>query len=121
MSKFSRLASLSIAAAALLSGAAFAQEAVYELPQPAVSTVSRTAVQAELAAARAAGTLQATEADFQKLPQLASAKSRAVVRGEVLAIGADELHAVDREPQGFDAPVAKLRPAAAPALMAALR
>lgn len=120
MLKLSRLASLSIAAT-LLSGAAFAQEAVYELPQPATSSVNRAAVQAELAAARSAGTLQATEADFQKLPQLASAKTRAIVRGEVLAVGADELHAVDREPQGFDAPVAQLRPTAAPALLAALR
>jgi hypothetical protein len=120
MLKLSRLASLSIAAT-LLSGGAFAQEAVYELPQPAASSLSRAAVQADLAAARAAGTLQTTEADFQKLPQLASAKSRSAVLGEVLATGADALHAVDREPQGFDAPLAQLRPTAAPALMASLR
>lgn len=93
-----------IAALALgFGGAAFAQEATYDYPQPATSSVTRAAVLAELAQARADGTLQVTEANWPALPAFVAQKSRNDVRGEAIAARASgELQARTGEPQSFD-------------------
>ena len=112
----------SFAALAAFAGSARAEDATYELPQPAVSTKTRAEVRAELLQARAAGTLLATEADFQKQPVFASTKSRAEVQSEVRAAAASgELDAQTGEPQGFAAPRIALRRAATPVITAARR
>jgi Domain of unknown function (DUF4148) len=90
---------LSLAAAFAFSGAAHAQEATYELPQPAVSSKTRAQVQAEVHQARAAGTLQPTEAGW---PQVAFVpqKTRAEVKAETLAaIASGEVRLLNAEPQ----------------------
>ncbi|MBI5721210.1 MAG: DUF4148 domain-containing protein [Burkholderiales bacterium] len=84
-------------------GQAFAQEATYELPQPAVSTKTRAEVRAELLQARQEGTVLATEADFQRQPAFVAAKSRAEVAAESRA-DVVASRALTAEPYGFDAP-----------------
>lgn len=89
------------AAFGAFSGSALAQEATYELPQPAVSTVKRADVRAELLQARRDGTLLATEADFQKNATFVAGKSRATVTAEARAASVQS-HAAYGEPHGFD-------------------
>ncbi len=108
MNTISRLAALAVFSASVAaSGAAFAQEATYELPLPAVSTTSRAAVQAELLQARADGTLRVTEADLNRHDPVQSLRSRADVRAETLAARASgELQAVGADDNSFDGHVA---------------
>ena len=70
-----------IAVSFAAAGTAFAQEATYELPQPATSSITRAQVQADLAQARADGSLRVTEADYQKGTPSESIRSRAEVQG----------------------------------------
>jgi len=98
----------SVAAAVLIAAAASAsaQEATYELPQPAVSTTTRAAVVDALREARAEGTLLANEYDRQAWNAVASTRTRAEVRAEARAAAASgELQALVAEPMGFDGPV----------------
>lgn len=96
-----RTSTLFAALAIGFAGTAFAQEATYELPQPASSTVSRAAVLAELAQARSQGTLQVSEANWPALPAFVAQKSRDQVRGEAIAARAGGLEAYG-EPHSFD-------------------
>ena len=90
---------LSFAAA----GAALAQEATYELPQPLSSATSRAQVQAELQQARANGTLRVTEGDFQKPTPFIAQRSRADVQAETLAaIASGEIAARNSEHGSYD-------------------
>jgi Domain of unknown function (DUF4148) len=91
---------LSFAAA----GAALAQEATYELPQPLTSTTSRAQVQAELQKARADGSLRVTEGDFQKSAPFVAQRSRSDVKAETLAaITSGEVAARNGEHGSYDA------------------
>src|SRR5688572_18007203 len=95
------LAALSLSFAA--AGSAFAQEATYELPQAAASSVSRADVLAELKQARADGTLQLTEFDRNQGERFVAQRSRDEVRAETLAaIRSGELQALNRDHNGFD-------------------
>jgi Domain of unknown function (DUF4148) len=92
---------LSFAAA----GAALAQEATYELPQPLTTTTSRAQVQAELQKARADGTLRVTEGDFQKSAPFVAQRSRVDVQAETLAaIASGEITARNSEHGAYSAP-----------------
>ncbi|HMM87513.1 hypothetical protein [Azohydromonas sp.] len=98
----------SVAAAVLIAAAASAsaQEATYELPQPATSATTRAAVADALREARAQGTLQATEYDRHAWSDVASTRTRAEVRAEARAAAErGELQALIAEPMGFDGPV----------------
>jgi hypothetical protein len=97
------VAAVALAGLAGLAAPAFAQEATYELPQPAVSAKTRAEVHAEVLQARRDGTLLATEADFQRQPTFVAVRSRAAVIAEVRADGGAS-HALAGEPHGFDAP-----------------
>jgi hypothetical protein len=97
------LAAVAVAALAGVTGQAFAQEATYELPLPAVSSTTRADVRAELLQARQAGTILVTEADFQRQPVFVSTLSRAAVVAEARA-DAGAAKALTGEPHGFDAP-----------------
>jgi len=110
-----------IAVSFAAAGTAFAQEATYELPQPATSSVTRAQVQADLAQARADGSLRVTEADYQKGAPSESIRSRADVRAETLtAIANGEVHLLNSEQNSFDViarsamPETNLRTAQAP-------
>jgi len=107
--------------AIVAASAATAQEATYELPQPAVSTTTRAAVVADLAKARADGKLQMTELDRQAWGPFVSTRSREDVRAETLAAAASgELQALHRETNSFDGHVpAGARPAASNTVAAA--
>jgi hypothetical protein len=83
MKTTSVLAALVLTVAA--SGAAQAQEATYEYPQPAVSAKTRADVQAELFAARADGSAKAWSTTYNPLALARSQKSREQVRAERLA------------------------------------
>jgi hypothetical protein len=109
----------SIIAAALVLAAATsvsAQEATYELPQPAASTTTRAAVTAELAQARADGSLQVTESDRQAWAPFVATRSRAEVAAETRAAAASgELQALHGETNSFDGQtMSRAKPAAAP-------
>jgi hypothetical protein len=93
-----------IAAVSLaFAGAAFAQEATYQLPQPAVSQKTRAEVIAELQQARANGQLTVTEAQRQAYAPFVSTRTRADVRAETLAaLASGEVRALSAEPSGFD-------------------
>ena len=83
-------------------GTALAQEATYELPQPASSSVTRAQVQAELAQARADGSLLVTEADYQRRAPFESQFSRAEVKAETLAaIASGEVQLLNSEQSSF--------------------
>jgi hypothetical protein len=79
------IAALSFAA----SGAAFAQEATFRLPQPVISTVSRAHVEAQLAKARADGTLPFGQADVMPIQRGHSTLTRAEVRAQTMKALAD--------------------------------
>ena len=103
----------SVAAAVLIAvaaGSASAQEATYELPQPAVSTTTRAAVVDALNQARAAGTLQVSEYDRQAFDAVvASTRTRAEVRAEARAAAErGEVQALIAEPIGFSGPVIRV-------------
>lgn len=103
-----------IAVSFAAAGTAAAQEATYELPQPASSTLSRAQVQADLAQARADGSLRVTEADFQRSTPFESQRSRAEVRAEARAAmvsGVAQL--LNSEPSGFSVDVPGTEPEAA--------
>lgn len=103
-----------IAVSFAATGAAFAQEATYELPQPATSSVTRAQVQADLAQARADGSLRVTEADYQKSAPFTSVLSRDAVRAETLAaIASGEVHLLNSEQNSFDGVIARTTPAVA--------
>jgi hypothetical protein len=113
----------SIIAAALVLAAATsvsAQEATYELPQPAVSTTTRAAVTAELRQARTDGTLQVSESDRQAWTPFIATRSRAEVAAETRAAAASgELQALHGETNSFDGrAVSGAKPATAPMLAA---
>ncbi len=85
------------------SGAAVAQEAIYEYPQALKSQTTRAAVLAELQAARADGTLQVHERSFHQEPRFVSQTSRDRVRAEArTARQSGQTAALTAEPQGFD-------------------
>ncbi|MCU0923305.1 MAG: DUF4148 domain-containing protein [Burkholderiaceae bacterium] len=91
-----------IAVSFAAAGTAFAQEATYELPQPASSTVTRAQVQAQLAQARAEGNLLVTEADYQKGAPFESQFTRAEVKADTLAaIASGEVQLLNREQNSF--------------------
>jgi hypothetical protein len=103
-----------IAVSFAAAGTAFAQEATYELPQPASSTLSRAQVQAELAQARADGSLRVTEADYQKSAPFTSALSRDAVRAETLAaIASGEVRLLNSEQNSFSVVTSSTLPEAA--------
>lgn len=113
---------LAVAAAAFATfgGQAHASEATYELPQLAVSAMTRAEVRAELLQALREGTLLATEADFQRRSEFLATKSRAQVSAELRA-DAGAAHALTAEPHGFDAPIGSAHPAQAQAINSARR
>jgi hypothetical protein len=108
---------LALAAAASVS----AQEATYELPQPAVSTTTRAAVTGEMLQARADGTLQVTEFDRQAWGPFVATRSRAEVVAEPRAAAASgELQALHGETNSFDGQImSRANPASAPVVAAA--
>ncbi len=109
------LAALALSLAA--SGAALAQEATYEYPQPIVAAKSRDQVKAELLAARADGSIKVWASDYNMLGRAKSEKSREEVRAErasayVAALTGEDggSFALQRAPRGRDtAPVLALR------------
>jgi len=106
------IAALAVSFAA--AGTALAQDATYELPQPASSSVSRAQVQAELAQARAAGQLLVTEADYQKSAPTERVLSRADVKAATLAaIASGEVHLLNREQNTFSVVIPGAMPEAA--------
>jgi len=102
MSKFIRTLSTAAAVATLgfAGTAAFAQEATYEYPQAAVSSVTRAQVQAELAQAKADGSLRVWSTQFNPFAVSKSLKSRSEVRAEVLGSGHDTINAYTGEDSG---------------------
>lgn len=106
--------SLSLAAA----GAAWAQEAQYEMPQPITSQTTRAAVLADLQLSRASGSVVINEAYVGVLPSaVASPVSRAAVHAETLAaLASGQVAALTAEPSAF-APM--LRPSVTATLVAA--
>lgn len=87
-------------------GSAFAQEATYELPQAAVSQMTRAEVKAQVNQARIDGTLLQSELQGQQHTPFVASLSRADVRAETLVAAANgELLALSREFNGFDGPV----------------
>lgn len=79
-------------------GAAQAQEAVYELPAPATSSLTRAEVVADLLQARAAGFQQVAEGNYPAQAPRGQSRTRAEVRAETLAaIASGELHALNSE------------------------
>ncbi len=91
-------------------GAAFAQEASYDYPQPASVQKSRADVMAELAAARSAGTLAVTEADWPQQAFVAT-RSRAEVRAEAVAAAHDgQWRELNGETNAFSIAVASAQP-----------
>ncbi len=92
-------------------GAAFAQEATYDYPQPVSVQKSRADVAAEVRAARADGTLAVTEADWPKQTFTAQ-RTRADVRAEAVAAAQDgEWRELNGETNAFSVAVT---PAKAP-------
>lgn len=65
-----------------VSGVALAQEATYEYPQAATSTMTRAQVQAELAAARADGSIKAWSISYNPLALAKSELSREAVKAQ---------------------------------------
>ena len=89
------VAALAVSIAA--SGAAFAQEATYDYPQPVVSTKTRAQVQSELFAARADGSIKAWSISYNPLALARSERSRDSVKAES---GSAIAHAVIAEDSG---------------------
>ena len=84
-------------------GTASAQEAVYELPLQAVSSLSRAEVIADLQQAAEGGSLRVTELDRQAHAPVVAQRSRDEVRAETLTAAArGELRALNRESNSFD-------------------
>ena len=79
------------------SGAAFAQEATYDYPQPVVSTKTRAQVQSELFAARADGSSKVWSISYNPLALAKSERSRDSVKAER---GSAMAHAVIAEDSG---------------------
>jgi len=103
------LAALAVSFAA--SGAAMAQEASYDYPQPAATQKTRAEVVAELQQARAAGQVLVSEADYNREAPFVAQRSRAEVRAETLAaIASGELRELNRESNAF-APLQRHTPA----------
>lgn len=98
------VAALAFAAA----GSAFAQEATYELPQPAVSQTTRAAVLAELTQAREQGFRIVGEAGWPVQPTMtASSLTRAEVMAAARAAQADPAwQGITGESNAFDIAVA---------------
>lgn len=89
------IAALAVSIAA--SGAAFAQEATYDYPQPVVSTKTRAQVQSELFAARADGSSKVWSISYNPLALAKSERSRDSVKAES---GSAMAHAVIAEDSG---------------------
>lgn len=80
------LIAASFAAFAALSGnAAFAQEATYEMPIPAVSNITRAQVQAELVQARRDGSMRVWSTSYNHMAAAKSLRTRDDVVAEVIA------------------------------------
>jgi hypothetical protein len=71
--------------AAFASGATLAQEATYDYPASAASSVTRAQVQAELAQARIDGSMRVWSTSYNHMAAVKSVKTRDEVRAEVLA------------------------------------
>ncbi len=112
MKTYFAVAALSFAFA----GAAHADGAEYQMPQPNTSKLTRAEVIAQYEAARAKGEIQTGERDW---PQVAfsSQRTRAEVKAETLqAIASGELRFLNQEPQsafGVFVPKQAAKPAAA--------
>lgn len=78
-------ATLVASAALATANIAFAQEATYEYPTPAVSQVTRAQVQQELAQAKRDGSMRVWSTNYNHLAAARSVKTRDEVRAEVLA------------------------------------
>lgn len=117
MSRITRITAIALSFAA--AGSAFAESPDVLTPPPAISTLSRAAVHAEVLQARAAGTLRATEADFNRNDSLAATRSRAEVHAETLAaIASGEVRAMSHEANTFGAPFVATQRTSADAQMA---
>ncbi|MCW5635138.1 MAG: DUF4148 domain-containing protein [Rubrivivax sp.] len=91
---------IATAALATLGTAAFAQEATYEYPQPATSTVTRAQVQAELADAKRTGFMRRWSTSYNHMAAAQSLKSRADVRAELLGTSLADRTAFTGEDSG---------------------
>jgi Domain of unknown function (DUF4148) len=93
------IAALTVFSAA--GGAAWAQEATYEYPQAATSTVTRAQVLAELQQARLDGSHLVAEGQTHASPVFIAQRSRADVRAEARA-ARGETNALSAETNAFE-------------------
>lgn len=113
MNKLSQVA-LTAAVAAVgfaAATAASAQEATYDYPVPAVSTVTRAQVQAELAQAKLDGSMRVWSSSYDQMAAAKSVKTRDQVRAELLGANHAALAAMIGEDSGSFA-LSRLRRAA---------
>ena len=95
--KFSQ--AIAVAAVALVGTAAFAQEATYEYPLPAVSQATRAEVRAAVEQARAEGTLfvGGETSAVAAQPVLGEPRTRAEVRAEAIAHSREQARSIYSE------------------------
>jgi hypothetical protein len=122
MNKLSQVALTAAVAALGFAGttAAMAQEATYDYPLPAVSSVTRAQVQAELAQAKRDGALRVWSTSYNHMAAMKSVKTRAEVRAEVAGTDHAALAAMSGEDSGSFA-LSRQRPAASAGTVLAAR